>query len=78
MFADVGVEVNVTPPVDRDWFADDLGAAWAAWVASLGAYVATKASTPATATSDTAAYRSRGVKRMGISLSLHYSADPAR
>src|SRR5689334_13690410 len=75
MFADVGVEANVTPPVDRDWLADDLGAAWAVWVAGLGAYAATTASTLATATSDAAAIRSRGVKRMGIPLSLHCSAD---
>jgi hypothetical protein len=27
--ADVGVEANVSPPVGRDWLADDLGAAWA-------------------------------------------------
>src|SRR5258708_15198733 len=77
MFADVGVEANVTPPVGRDWLTDDLGAPWAVWVAGLGAYAATRASPPVTATSDAAAIRSRGVKRMGIPLSLHYSADPA-
>ena len=77
MAADVGVEANVNPPVGRDWLVDDLGAAWAVWVAGLGAFAATRASTPATATSDAAAIRSRGVKRMGIPLSLHCSADPA-
>jgi hypothetical protein len=77
MAADVGVEANVNPPVGRDWLADDLEAAWAVWVASLGANAVARASTAATATSDAAAIRSRGVKRMGIPLSLHYSADPA-
>jgi hypothetical protein len=37
MFAYVGVEANVTPPVGRDWLADDLAAAWAEWVTGLGA-----------------------------------------
>jgi hypothetical protein len=81
MFADVGVEVNVTPPVGRDWLADALGAPWAVWVAGLGAYTATRASTPVTATSDAAAIRSRGVKRTGILpgilLSLLFIADLA-
>jgi len=64
--ADVGIEANVNPPVGRDGLADDLGA-----------YTATRASTPATASSDAAAIRSRGLKCMGIPLSLHCSADPA-
>jgi len=75
--ADVGVEANVNPPVGRDWLADDLGAAWAVWVTGLGAYIATRARTLVTATSDAAAIRSRGVKRMGIPLSFQYSVDPA-
>jgi hypothetical protein len=76
MAADVGVEANVNPPVGRDWLADDLGAAWAVRVAGLGAY-APRASKPATTTSDAAAIRSRGVKRLVMPLSFHYSADPA-